>query len=135
MRHQESNGSLTTLGGQTLAGSGHARCGQTTQNMTWKETHTLYRIPELTTPMSRCPGYNGCPTQDFATSGSRGPWGREPRAVAASDTAHENSLQIVHHEVLVHHGPTPRDRPAAVAELILERVSARERNVDGVACS
>ena len=99
--------------------------------MTWKEIHTLYRMPERTTPMSRCRRYNGCPTQDFATSASRGPWGREPRAVAASDTAHENSLHIVHHEVPVHQGPKARDRPAAVAaNLIIGRINAKKRNVD-----
>ena len=56
---QESDGSLTTLGGQTLAGSGHAMCGRFTQKMTWKEIHTLYRIPDWTTPVNLRARYNG----------------------------------------------------------------------------
>ena len=63
----EPDGSLTALGGQTLAGSGFMMCGRFTQQMTWKEIRTLYRMPERTTPVNLRPRYNGCPTQDFAT--------------------------------------------------------------------
>lgn len=62
-------------------------CGRFTQKMTWKEIHTLYRMPQRTTPLNLHPRYNGCPTQDFAacrleTSGARGVarlrWGLVP---------------------------------------------------------
>ena len=42
-------------------------------------------------------------------------------------------LHLVDHEVPVHQGPKPRDRPAAVAaNLILGRIAAKQRNVDMV---
>ena len=42
-------------------------------------------------------------------------------------------LHLVQHEVPVHQGPKPRDRPAAVAaNLILGRIGAKKRNVDMV---
>ena len=63
-------------------------CGRFTQKMTWKEIHTLYQIPDRTTPVNLRARYNGCPTQDFATcrlddSGTRTiaklRWGLVPR--------------------------------------------------------
>ena len=63
-------------------------CGRFTQKMTWKEIHTLYRMPERTTSVNLRPRYNGCPTQDFAAcrvdeSGTRNiaelRWGVVPR--------------------------------------------------------
>ena len=41
-------------------------CARFTQKMSWREVHTLYRMPERTTPLNLRPRYNGCPTQDFA---------------------------------------------------------------------
>ena len=41
-------------------------CGRFTQKMSWREIHTLYRMPARTTPLNLRPRYNGCPTQDFA---------------------------------------------------------------------
>ena len=41
-------------------------CGRFTQKISWREVHTLYRMPERTTPLNFRPRYNGCPTQDFA---------------------------------------------------------------------
>ena len=41
-------------------------CGRFTQKATWKEIHTLYRMPAQTAPLNLRPRYNGCPTQDFA---------------------------------------------------------------------
>ena len=34
--------------------------------MSWRQVHTLYRMPERTTPLNLRPRYNGAPTQDFA---------------------------------------------------------------------
>ena len=34
-------------------------CGRFTQKMTWKEIHTLYRIPDWTTPVNLRARYNG----------------------------------------------------------------------------
>ena len=42
----ESGDSLTAPGDQTPAGSGFVMCGRFTQKMTWREVHTLYRMPE-----------------------------------------------------------------------------------------
>lgn len=42
-------------------------CGRLGQKMSWREVHTLFRMPERTTPLNLVPRYNGCPTQDFAT--------------------------------------------------------------------
>ena len=41
-------------------------CGRFTQKMSWRQVHTLYRMPERTTPLNLRPRYNGAPTQDFA---------------------------------------------------------------------
>ena len=41
-------------------------CGRFTQKMTWRDVHTLYRVPAGTTPLNLQPRTNGCPTQDFA---------------------------------------------------------------------
>lgn len=41
-------------------------CGRFTQKATWKEIHTLYRMPERATPLNLRPRWNGAPTQDFA---------------------------------------------------------------------
>ena len=41
-------------------------CGRFTQKMSWRELHTLYRMPERTTALNLAPRYNGCPTQTFA---------------------------------------------------------------------
>ena len=43
-----------------------AMCGRFTQKMTWREIHTLYRMPKHTTLLNLQPRYNGCPTQKFA---------------------------------------------------------------------
>ena len=77
--------------------------------MTWKEIHTLYRMPERTTALNLHPRYNGCPTQDFAacrleTSGTRSvaklrwglvpAWAKDPKIGsrlinARAETVHE----------------------------------------------
>ena len=41
-------------------------CGRFTQKMSWREVHTLYRMPAQATPLNLEARYNGCPTQDFA---------------------------------------------------------------------
>ena len=84
-------------------------CGRFTQKMTWQEIHTLYRMPERTTPLNLHPRYNGCPTQDFAAcrleaSGTRSvaklrwglvpAWAKDPKMGsrlinARSETVHE----------------------------------------------
>ena len=33
--------------------------------MSWREVHTLYRMPERTRALNLAPRYNGCPTQTF----------------------------------------------------------------------
>ena len=42
-------------------------CGRFTQKMSWREVHTLYRMPAQATPLNLQPRYNGCPTQDFTS--------------------------------------------------------------------
>lgn len=83
-------------------------CGRFTQKMTWREIHTLYRMPQRTTPLNLVPRYNGCPTQDFAVCRLEGsdraiaklrwglipPWAKDPaigaRLInARAETVHE----------------------------------------------
>ena len=63
---------------------------------------------------------------------------REPVAARKGRTrvdvpAIADQLHLVDHEVPVHQGTKPRDRPAAVAaNLILRRINAKKGNVDMV---
>lgn len=47
-------------------------CGRFTQKAGWQQIHTLYRMPERSTPLNLAPRYNGCPTQEFAVVRSDG---------------------------------------------------------------
>ena len=83
-------------------------CGRFTQKMSWREVHTLYRMPARTTPSNLQPRYNGCPTQECAAIRLEGSeravaklrWGLVPNWAedarigsrlinARSETAHE----------------------------------------------